>query len=223
MLADKILRFYSSLTLDAHLPEGVTYMNPFRDENAFEYTRAFYQKFYHDNNTRTLILGINPGRFGGGITGIPFTDPIKLGKFCGIENPLQKKAELSADFIYAMIAAYGGAKKFYSRYFISALSPLGFIRDGKNLNYYDIRELQEAVEPFMVECIHAQLSFGLDRSVCFCLGEGENYRYLAKLNEQHRFFQAIEPLAHPRFVMQYKRKQLDHYIAGYLEKFRRYD
>ncbi len=39
---------------------------------------------------RYLILGINPGRFGGGITGIPFTDPIRLQNICGIENDFQK-------------------------------------------------------------------------------------------------------------------------------------
>ena len=50
---------------------------------------------------RHLLLGINPGRFGGGVTGIPFTDPIRLQNVCGIENNFEKKQELSSVFIYA--------------------------------------------------------------------------------------------------------------------------
>src|SRR5690606_3791757 len=104
-LADKILDFLSTLPDPGPLPKGVAVMNPFVDKKAFTLVRRFYTTFYNDNNPRTAILGINPGRFGGGITGIPFTDPIKLEKYCGIENDYEKRAELSADFIYRMIEA----------------------------------------------------------------------------------------------------------------------
>ncbi|MFI5224347.1 MAG: DUF4918 domain-containing protein, partial [Nitrospirales bacterium] len=66
-----------------------------------------------------LILGINPGRLGAGLTGIPFTDPLKLQNICGIENTLPKKAELSADFIYTMISAFGGPEAFYKKFYFS--------------------------------------------------------------------------------------------------------
>jgi hypothetical protein len=217
MLAKKILDFYSSLSIDARLPKGVGYMNPYRDKKAFDACSLFYRKFYHDTRKRRMILGINPGRFGGGITGVPFTDPVKLEQL-GITNAFAKKNELSADFIYTMIDAYGGPEKFYGKYFISALSPLGFVKDGKNLNYYDMRELQEAVEPFMIDCINRQLDFGIDRRNAFCLGEGENFRYLKKLNARFNFFDSIEPLPHPRFIMQYKRKKVTEYVDLYLEK-----
>ena len=89
---------------------------------------SFYTKYYSDNNKRILLLGINPGRFGGGVTGIPFTDPVRLEKVCGIKNDFQKKQELSSVFIYEMIEAYGGAEKFYKQFYISAVSPLGFVK-----------------------------------------------------------------------------------------------
>jgi hypothetical protein len=219
MLADQILNFYKGLRLAVKLPDGVSFMNPYEDDGAFEVTTMFYQKFYSDNNERQIILGINPGRFGGGITGVPFTDPIQLERSCGIKNDFHKKPELSSTFIYSMIEAFGGPKKFYGKYFIGALSPLGFVKDGKNLNYYDIRELQEAVEPFIVSCIRRQLEFNIDRSKCFCLGEGENFRVLSKLNDIHKFFGEIHPLPHPRFVLQYKRKQLPEYIRRYVNAF----
>jgi hypothetical protein len=219
-VADKVLSFYKSLNLTVALPGNVEVMNPYQDDIAFKLCSQFYHKFFNDNGRRNLILGINPGRFGGGITGVPFTDPIKLQEKCGIQNNLKKKSELSADFIYLMIDALGGPEQFYKQFYISALSPLGFVQDGKNVNYYDIKELLIAVEPFMINCIETQIQFGIDREVCFCLGEGENYRYLQKLNEKYKFFKRIEPLAHPRFIMQYKRKYIHEYIEHYRSKLK---
>lgn len=218
-LADQILHFYKSLQLNATLPREVEVMNPFQDKMAFALTEKFYRKFYSDSQPRYLILGINPGRFGGGVTGIPFTDPIRLQSTCGIENDLAKKPELSSEFIYKMINAFGGPEKFYSGFYISAISPLGFTKDGKNLNYYDIRELQQAVEPFVLKSLQTQLEFGLNRDQCFCLGEGKNFAYLTNINKKG-FFKEIIPLAHPRFIMQYKRKTLDKYIEDYLIKLK---
>lgn len=218
--ADHILKFYRGLDIIAPLPAGVHVMNPYQDKTAFALSTQFYKKFYHDHKQRRMIMGINPGRFGGGITGVPFTDPQKLDVFCGIPNDLKKKPELSADFMYSMITAYGGPVDFYKEFYISALSPLGFTKDDKNLNYYDIRELQTAIEPFMIQCIEAQLDFGVLRDRCYCLGEGKNYQYLHKLNEKHQFFQTIVPLSHPRFVMQYKRKAVPQYVQDYLRKLR---
>lgn len=215
--ASKILKFYQSLSIQAKLPEGVEVMNPYQDKTAFKLSKQFYEKFYGDNDPRTLIFGINPGRFGGGITGVPFTDPVKLEKI-GIPNDLKKKVELSADYIYAMIEAYGGPEKFYHQFYITALSPLGFVKDGKNLNYYDIRELQQAVEPFMLQCIREQLDFGVNRARCYCLGEGKNFDYLSAINKKYNFFGEVIPLSHPRFIMQYKRKSVAVYIQDYLRK-----
>jgi hypothetical protein len=222
MIADDILAFYNGLILKSKLPRGVSYMNPYQDAKAFEATTLFYRKFYNDDKPRRIVLGINPGRFGGGITGIPFTDPVNLENFCGIKNDFAKKTELSSGFIYRMIEAYGGVVSFYQDIYISALSPLGFIKEAKNLNYYDIPTLITAVEPFMIECLRRQSAFNIDTSKAFCLGEGDNFRYLVKLNERHNFFKKIVPLPHPRFIMQYKRKQLQEYIDRYISALRDY-
>ena len=165
-----------------------------------------------------MIIGINPGRFGGGVTGIPFTDPIRLEKSCGIANSLPRKAELSSLFIYEMIHAYGGPEKFYKNFYFTSVSPLGFVKDGKNLNYYDVKGLPDLLMPFILSSLQAQLDLGMDRTVAYCLGEGANYKFLNKVNEQHKFFNEIIPLPHPRFIMQYRRKRLAEYIALYLER-----
>ncbi len=216
--SDQILTFYSQLKINVTLPEGVEVLRPYQDQQAKALCQEFYAKYYSDSNKRFLILGINPGRHGGGVTGIPFTDPMKLEKYCGIPNTLTKKSELSADFIYTMIDGFGGVENFYKKFYISAVSPLGFIKDGKNLNYYDIKELQEVLKNFIVECLSVQLGFGIDTTTCFCLGEGENYKYLKRLNDELKIFNTIVPLPHPRFIMQYRRKQVQHFVDVYVEK-----
>jgi len=219
--AYKVLKFYRSLRIESDLPNGITVLNPYQDEAIFELTSKFYHQYYNDNSSRTMILGINPGRFGAGLTGIPFTDPVKLQSVCGIENALQKKTELSADFIHAVIARFGGCEKFFSKFYINSVCPLGFTLDNKNLNYYDSPELLKSVEPFIRSSIVTQINFPVNTAIAFCLGEGENLKYLNKVNQSEKFFKEIVPLSHPRFIMQYRRKHVDQYIDDYLSKLAR--
>lgn len=216
--ADQILLFLKSLRLNIELPDDVEAMNPFQDTAAMLICTEFYKKYYNDNNQRHMIIGINPGRFGGGVTGIPFTDPIRLKNECGIENSSQQKQELSSLFVYDVINAFGGAEKFYKEFYITAVSPLGFTKHGKNLNYYDDKNLQNDIRGFVIDCMKKQLKFGIHTDIVFCLGNGKNFKYLSKLNQEEKFFKTIIPLSHPRFIMQYKLKKKDEYIKNYLEK-----
>ena len=216
-----ILKFCKSLSPNMKLPRGVAIMNPFTDAVSWQLAETFYNKFYSDHHPRKFIFGINPGRFGAGITGVPFTDPIRLKEVCGIDNDLQKKAELSSLFIYAVIDAYGGPKAFYHDFFFTALSPLGFTKNGVNLNYYDDKELLKDSEPYIIDCINRQLkTIATTTDVCYCLGEGTNYKIFQRLNDKHHFFKQIVPLPHPRWVMQYRRKKVDEFVKVYVEKLR---
>lgn len=214
----QILSFFKTLDLDIDLPHAVEVMNPFREKSTFSICNKFYNKYYDDNNSRHLILGINPGRFGGGITGIPFTDSIRLQNICCIENEFKKKQELSSVFIYEMINAFGDARLFYNKFYISSISPLGFTKNNKNLNYYDDKQLEIAIKPFVIHCLKKQLQFGINTDIAFCLGEGKNFMYLSKLNNEMKFFNKIIPLPHPRFIMQYKLKRKGEYIDKYLRE-----
>lgn len=216
MWDEQLIRFHRQLSLQAKIPKGIEVLHPYRDEYTMSLCARFFKKYYHDNKPRKLLLGINPGRFGSGITGISFTDPVRLENDCGIPNHFDKRGELSSDFIYRMIAAYGGPADFYARQLISAASPLGFVQMGKNINYYDNPKLQQAVAPFIVESISALMKMGCDRKKGFCIGEGKNFAFLADLNQKHGWFYEVVSLAHPRFIMQYKRKQLSAYIDRYL-------
>lgn len=215
--SDQIIKFYSKLILKEQLPEKVEILNPYQKPDVMEIVKTFYTKYYADTYKRTMILGINPGRFGAGITGIPFTDPVQLETKCNITNSFDKKTELSSIFIYRLLKAYGSTNSFYKKFYISSVSPLGFIKEGKNINYYDIKSLQDTLSNFIVKNIKKQLKFGINREVCYCLGQGKNYHYLKKLNNKHHFFNKIIPMPHPRYILQYKRKYVQDYIDNMIE------
>lgn len=217
MLADSILSFFKELRITVKLPKHVEVLYPYDNPATFDLCDQFYRKYYSDNGQRTLLLGINPGRFGSGTTGVSFTDPIKLEKYCNIKNDLPKKAELSADFIYAMIEAFGGPEKFYSQFYISSVSPLGFVMNGKNINYYDIPRLEKVITPFMIESINKMMGMRMRSEKCFCIGGDKNLKSLSRLNDQHKWFKEIIPLPHPRFIMQYRRKKMNEYIDFWIE------
>ncbi len=209
-----ILQYHFQLQPDLRLPKGVEWLLPYDDPQTRSCMTAFYHRFYHDHHPRFYILGINPGRFGAGLTGVPFTDPIRLEKL-GIANTFPKKQELSSVFIYEMIDACGGPEWFYQKFYITSLSPLGLIRDGVNYNYYDDPSLARLLEPFIVENIRTQMQFGCLPSQVFCLGQGKNFEYLDKLNARHGWWERVVPLPHPRWIMQYRRKEKEAYIEQY--------
>lgn len=224
--ADKIIDFCENLHYTGlPLPPGIRIMNPFRENpQIMDITRAFYHKYYNDNEPRHLILGINPGRFGGGLTGIPFTDPKRLVAECGIEYHGKAAHEPSSVFVYEMIHAYGGAEAFYKKLYINSMFPLGFTTidaNGreKNYNYYDSKELTDAVRPAIIDNIRDQIAMGVKTDICFCFGTGKNEAFLRKLNNEFGFFEKVIALEHPRFIMQYKTKTKDLYIQKYLEAF----
>jgi hypothetical protein len=219
--AEHLLSFYSHLRPPENLPDGIEWLFPQRDAAVMKLVRAFLYKYYADNQPRVFLLGINPGRFGAGVTGVNFTAPRQLKEFCGIDHDFKNQSELSAEFIYEMIQAYGGPEKFYGRYFIGSVCPLGFVQHGKNINYYDNKALLQRVEPFIVKELEELLDFKVDNSVCYAIGGEKNYRYLNLLNDRFHWFREITPLPHPRFIMQYRRKQKQQFIEQYLQLFGR--
>lgn len=214
--AKQLVRFYKQLDPPA-LPKGFSILHPQSSKDVMNVTSQFFEKFYSDNATRRLLLGINPGRFGAGITGINFTAPRQLKTACGIDHPWGNSSELSAEFIYEMIDAYGGPAKFYGDFFIGAISPLGFVRNGKNINYYDDKKLEQSVTGFITTTLAQQLKMGFSRQICYCIGGEKNFKFLSILNQKHRYFKEIIPLPHPRFIMQYRRKNKQAYINQYLD------
>jgi hypothetical protein len=222
--AEQILEFYADLDFNDPLPDGISMMNPYR-ENA-EIRRIcqdFYQKFYADDQPRRLILGINPGRLGAGATGLPFTDTKRLMHDCGIDFNGFVSHEPSSVFVYLVIKAYGGPMAFYRDFYINSVCPLGFTKtsNGKeiNYNYYDSKELTSAVLPFILFNIPEQIKIAGRKDICYVFGTGKNYEFVRRLNDEHQYFDKVIGLEHPRYIMQYKAKKIDQFVDSYLRAF----
>ena len=172
--SEKVLKFNEKLAhKEVKLPEGFRVVNPYsgnQKELVREVATAFYQKYYNDLRSRRLILGSSPARRGSAITGIPFADAqhlqretgILMDKFC-INRP-------AGDFLYDVISKYGGCERFYADFFMSFVCPLGIAKanaKGKevNCNYYENKNLQEALYSFMVSSMRSQIDLGVDRLV----------------------------------------------------------
>jgi hypothetical protein len=216
-IAEKVIRFYTSMDRNWKIAKGFELIDPFQNEETVEIFSRFYRKYFDDNNKRHFLLGINPGRHGAGVTGVPFTDPKIIAENCGISNGFPKKHELSAIFVYHFIEAYGGIDGFYKKFYINSVCPLGFLKDGINCNYYDDKALFQSVKNHIVAGLNAQIAMGMHTNVAFCLGNGLNFKFLKKLNQEHQFFETIVPLPHPRWVMQYRRKRMTEFVDQYID------
>jgi len=216
--SSQVLKYYKNLKPSWKLPEGIELIFPFSNDGVFDIMNQFYTKYYHDTDKRCMLFGINPGRLGAGMTGVPFTDPIRLENKCRITNSIKKRQELSSVFIYDMISKFKSVEDFYSKIYITSICPLGFTKDGKNYNYYDSKVLYESVEKEIVKAIQEQLKFNCRSDKAFSLGKGKNFKVLQKLNAKYNWFDEVVPLPHPRWVMQYKLKTKELYLDEYVNK-----
>ncbi|MBD1210491.1 MAG: DUF4918 family protein [Ignavibacteria bacterium] len=219
---DRLYTFYTTLRLESPLPSGIEAMNPYLRPETQACVRAFCDKYFADKKSnRVSVWGINPGRFGGGLTGLSFTDPVILREICGIQNTLGTKHELSAEYVWSVIAEYGGAERFFGDFFLTALCPLGFVKQKEaseiNYNFYDDKALFQAVKSFMVETMQQQIAMGLRQDVAICFGTGKLHSAFEAINAEYSFFERILPLEHPRFIMQYRRKEIAQYRQKYMD------
>lgn len=213
--AERAIKYYTNFYVPNKLPGEINIINPYEDRRVKGVVKRFFTKYYNDNNERLFIIGINPGRFGCGLTGISFTDPVALRENCGIDNDLGTRKELSSIFVYRVIEKFGGADKFFSRIFLTALYPLAILKDGKNYNYYDEKNLFLAIRDEIAKSVSAQISFGARRDRAIILGK-KNAKFFEPINNEYGFFKKLTVLDHPRYIMQYKLKEVNSYLNKYL-------
>ncbi|MDR0897048.1 MAG: SMUG2 DNA glycosylase family protein [Oscillospiraceae bacterium] len=206
-LAGRILQHRSELSQDVPmLPIDYHALIP----PITERLAAFYHQHYSDTHPRRLILGSSPARRGSAQSGIPFVD----------DAPRPASA-----FLADVIAGCGGEEAFYKQFLMDFLCPLALVRTTAqrrevNANYYESTALQQALTPLMLAHLQGLIALGIDRSVCFCIGSGENFRFLSQINAAQGFFERLVPLEHPRFIMQYHAAQRGVYLEKYLRALR---
>ena len=229
--ADRVLQFNEELSHQfLSLPKGFSIVNPFisaQKEQVKQVTALFYQKYYNDGNSRRLILGSSPARRGTAVTGIPFEDATHLQKETGIYIDKFFINKSSSGFLYEVMNEYGGCSKFYTDFYMSFVCPLGIAKmnpkgNEVNCNYYENKKLLKTLSPFIVNMLRRQINFGIDTSVCYCIGSGENYNFLSEINKKYNFFGLILPLEHPRFIMQYHLKDKEKFLKKYMDAFCNY-
>lgn len=212
---NKTLVDYFSQLECPEIPNQYGCMNPYKNEETMRVVTTFLNRFYDDDKKRTLLFGINPGRFGSGLTGISFTDPLRLKSVLGIDHSFDMRPELSSEFIYEVIDAFGGPEVFYSSFFISAAYPLGFLHEGKNINYYEFKDWKKhMLKPLQKELLE-NVSWPVNRDRAICIGRGENFKILNSINDELHLFKEIVPLPHPRWVLQYRRKRKLEFVDEY--------
>ena len=212
----KIIKFYDDLR-KVVTKNNISVLDPYTNSSVKKIYRNFYNKYFDDTKKRIILFGINPGRLGGGITGIPFTDPYNLKVKCGINSDFNIKKELSSKFIYEMIESYGGTKMFYKKFFISSICPYGFTLNGKNLNYYDDNDLFNKWKNQIVKWIRFQIENIGSNKICVIIGKGKNQKFFEILNKEYKFFDEIIALPHPRWILQYRSKEKNLYIKNYIK------
>jgi hypothetical protein len=214
--ATRLRHFLTSFPLPGALTDNVQALSPYHEPTPLALFSQFAAQYYADNQPRVALLGINPGRLGNGRTGVAFTDPVALADY-GIPNELPQQREPSSQFVHAVVQAVGGSAVFFRHFFLGSLYPLVLLREGHNYNYYDAPALTAALDPAIRLSLQRQVEeVGLRRDVVVCLGR-HNGQYLTRWNQELRLFDHIHILDHPRYLMQYKRRDLTANVARYVE------
>ena len=223
--SEKVIDFDKELgKVTLEIPKSYKIINPYRGRNkkqVFQLVKLFYGKYFNDNNKRRLILGSSPARRGSAITGVPFEDAQNLQKETGISIENLHISNAASDFLNEVIDKYGERTKFYHDFYLNFVCPVGICKTSSkgnqvNCNYYENKQVEEIVTPLIISALKTQINFGIDTSVCYCIGSGQNYQELSKINKKWRFFQKIVPLEHPRFITQYHPEDKEKYLHKYL-------
>jgi len=216
-VGSRLAAWLFQLGIRAPLPADIEVLTPYSTPEVQRVVEEFCQRYVTGRHKRLPIYGINPGRLGAGITGLAFTDPWAVEHQLNIPTELSGKREPSATFVSAVIDAYGGPDRFYNDVLLTALSPLGFIRNGININFYDIVELEREIVPFMLEHYDTVSELCGVRDYCLLLGSGKLRSSFQRFVLPARPCSHVVTLDHPRYIMQYKRSQMETYVQSYVD------
>lgn len=212
--SDSVLRFYRDFAVGDVFDNALQLHNPYDAPSRQAVMTAFYEKYFNDDKSRIHILGINPSRLNNTSTGIHYTDGFSLQNYCGIPNDFFKSRELTSDFFYRVVEKMGGANEFYANVFPWAAMPVALTEHGKYANYYEVEN--DRVEQIVSANIE-WLTTLPRRGKLVVLGLGENRARIKKLDGFPFGYGEVHYLPHPRWVLQYNRAKLEHFIEMYID------
>ena len=185
--------------------EGICVLSDFLDHR--HVMENFWATFYPEGPPPQVICGLNPGRHGAGLTGVPFRDFKTLSKW--MQGINRQDAEPSAQFFAKVVEAVG-VEAFFKRFYVTNISAVGYVRDGKNLNYHDLPEvaLRVVERNFMEEMASVQ------PTRIIALGK-HPYATVGKLLSSS--VGDIAYLPHPSWIMTYRRREADDWLGRYID------
>ena len=168
---------------------------------------AFWDRYYARRVPRIVVCGINPGRFGAGKTGIPFLDFASLSQLMpGVDR---HDSEKSAAFFCQVIQSYG-SEAFFRDFYVTNVASVGFLRDGRNLNYHDLPAAAQAT----VEANFCEEMKMVNPTQVISLGTAV----------QHTARKLLSPdidcslrLPHPAWVATYRSRETEQWVSDYVE------
>lgn len=138
-IIDLHLKFFEKICSDTSIckelnDRGISILQGFNQN--VDLVKRFYNKHYSNkSNSRIVLCGINPGKRGAGLTGIPFIDFASASHL--LPDIPNDKWELSAKFIYSVIESIG-VNEFFDNVYLTNISWFGFVKGNNNLNYYKL-------------------------------------------------------------------------------------
>lgn len=172
---------------------------------AYEFNKScinlFWNRYYEKHLPKIVICGINPGRFGAGQTGIPFLDNHSLSEM-GFPVTSSDR-ERSADFFYSVVQAIG-IEVFFKTFYVTNLSAIGYIKQKKNINYYDLPKnaRQTVFDNFLTEMDHIKPTHIITLSVLV----QNDIKSLIKEGTLSSGIDCSLRLPHPAWIMTYRQK-----------------
>lgn len=168
--------------------------------------------YYPSDPNRIVLCGINPGKNGAGKTGIPFIDFRSLSHL--LPDTKQDDCESSAEFIYSIISEIG-VKPFNRHVYMTNLSWFGYVKDGRNLNYYKLPEklIHVFTSSFIEEMKMVKPKAIIPLSI-------DVEKSLKKMKQEEKLtFPVVERLPHP-YYCSIQSHHDDDYREMYVKKIR---
>jgi uracil-DNA glycosylase len=173
----------------------------------------FHKKYVQPNSPKIVMCGINPGRKGAGISGIPFIDTNSLSKM--LPDISNLKSEKSAKFFFSIVEELG-INEFYKNVHVTNMSWFGFYKldKGTNLNY---NSLPIEIQNVLIDKFVEEMDF-INPDVIIPIGDIVNWELLFNLKVKNRINAEIaQRLYHPAYRL-VDRKTYIGALAKYLKE-----
>ena len=179
----------------------------------------FHKIYVEPNSPKVVICGINPGRNGAGLTGIPFIDFASLSKM--LPDIKENDWEPSAKFFFSVIQKFE-IEAFYRNFHVTNISWFGFSRidKQKNVNYFE-KDISTEIAIYLIDKFVEEMEH-INPDYIIPLSKPVLYE-LESLKKQNKIRAKIGiRLNHPSWVTTYCSNDLSTWRQKYVDTLTKY-